>query len=222
MHTLESVWELREEQVLPALFGEPGPGTYPLTEQTFASLAGRQPIDPTWLHLGVLSFAPTATRSSWIYVTSGGSTPWDVEPSDYDPEGYSWLGVEFVIETQGPADWAIQTLQRLLAYQVLLCHGRFGDAAPLGYGHRVPAGGPINGNPDSPIRFLAIAKPEHYEPLAQLPSGRFDLLHVVGITEDERDFAKATSTANLIEALKAQGAYPVTNPDRGEIDLGAR
>ncbi|MNJ73181.1 hypothetical protein D3C77_699420 [compost metagenome] len=66
---------------------------------------------------------------------------------------------------------------------------------------------------------MAIAKPTHYASWAQLASGRFDFLHVVGITEGERGYAKATSMGTLIAALEAHGAYPITQPRRAQIPL---
>ncbi|WP_167595121.1 suppressor of fused domain protein [Collimonas pratensis] len=219
MSSLEKVWEYREEQLYPRLFGQPGRGIFPLDLELFSEVFGNQAVDPRWLHLGVFEFPPTNTRNSWLYVTSGGSTPWELAPIDYNPVEYSWLGVEFVMEVYEQADWPIQVLRRLLAYHVLVCHGRFGDMAPLDYGHRVPAGGAIDGSDDSKLRFLAIAKPNHYDASAQLDSGRFDFLHVVGISESERDFAKSTSTEALITALHLHKAYPVTASKRAPIPL---
>lgn len=219
MNSLETVWEYREEQLYPQLFGTASRGIFPLTFELFNKIFAQHHVDPRWLHLGVFEFSPAPNRNSWLYATSGGSTPWESDPAEYDPESYSWLGVEFTIESPIQSDWPIQVLQRLLAYQVLLCHGRYGDVSALDYGHRLPVGGAIDGNSDSCLRFLAIAKPEHYPSWAQLPSGKFNFLHVVGITEAERDYAKITNTAMLISALETYGAYPVTNPNRAEIPL---
>lgn len=214
MSSLEEVWTYREETLYPKLFGHPSRGIFPLDFELFERVFGHQEVDPRWLHLGVLEFEPTATRNSWLYVTSGASNPWETEPQDYQLEEYSWLGVEFVIEAPEQADWPIHVLRRLLAYHLLVSHGRFGDIAPLDYGHRVPAGGAVDGSTDSKLTFLAIAKPTHYDATAQLDSGLFDFLHVVGITEQERDYAKASSTEELIAKLKVYGAYPVTESRR--------
>lgn len=219
MSSLEEVWEFREESLYPQLFGELGRGIFPLSFELFNEVLGQTDVDPRWLHLGVFEFSPTPQRSSWLYVTSGGSTSWEVAPSEYDPDQYSGLGVEFVLESPNQADWPIKVLQRLLAYHVLVCHGRFGDISAIDYGHRVPAGGPIDGEKSSNLKFLVIAKPNHYPATAQLASGKFDFLHAVGATEGERDYAKATSTATLIEVLAEQGAYPVTQPIRAQVTL---
>jgi len=80
----------------------------------------------------------------------------------------------------------------------------------------VPAGGPIDGG-KSGLRHFVISHPTHYPVRAQLSSGGFDFLHVVGISEAERDFAQAKGTQALIAALQARNAFPVTDPQRSTI-----
>lgn len=213
MADMESIWEYREEVLYPELFGKGEDEIFPLAAEDFAAIR-RKDVDPRWLHLGVMAFAPTPRRPSWLYVTSGGSTPWDSEPHEYDAEDYSWLGVELVIETGRRADWPLLALRRLLAYQVLVHHGAYGDVPGLACGARVPLGGPIDPATDSALRFALITQPSHYPSGAQLESGRFDFLHVVGISESERDFAKVSGNARLIEKLALAEAYPVTDPAR--------
>ncbi|MCD6027400.1 MAG: hypothetical protein K0R08_1919 [Solimicrobium sp.] len=219
MSSLEAVWEYREEKLYPDLFGKCQEDIFTLTPDIFTEVFFQDPktIDPRWLHLGILAFAPTIDRESWLYVTSGGSTPWDSEPEDYNPNEYSGLGAEFVIETPDQAAWPIFTLQRVLAYHVLLHSGCYGEMPPLNYTHRIPCGGPINGEPECALRFIAIAKPFHYPRTVQLESGKFNFLHLVGITEAERDYAQENGTNKLLSLLKSQGACPVTNPYRKEI-----
>jgi hypothetical protein len=203
------------------LFGTLSRGIFPLEAEMFEQIFDVQQVDPRWLYLGVMEFKPTPTRNSWLYVTSGASNPWEAEPQDYRADEYSWLGVEFVIEVPTQVDWPIHALRRLLAYHLLVSHGHFGDSEPLNYGHRVPAGGAIDSSVDSKLTVLAITKPSHYESTVQLDSGIFDFLHVVGITEQERDYAKATSTDELIAKLKMHGAYPVTDSRRVGVFLSS-
>jgi hypothetical protein len=219
MDPLEQVWTYREDTLYPRLFGSPSRGLFPLEHDMFTQSFGQQEVDPRWLFLGVFEFKPTATRDSWLYVTSGASTPWETVPEQYQPDEYSWLGVEFVIELPEQADWPIHALRRLLGYHVLASHDRLGSATPLDYGHRIPAGGAIDGSGHSALTIFAVTKPFHYEATAQLDSGRFDFLHIVGITEQERDYAKANGTDELVAALRRHGAYPVTVPGRASIPL---
>jgi hypothetical protein len=217
LSSLKEVWTYREQTAYPKLFGVPSRGIFPLDAGIFEQIFDVEEVDPRWLHLGVMEFKPTPVRDSWIYVTSGASNPFETEPQDYLPGDYSWLGMEFVIEVPSQADWPIHALHRLLAYQLLVSHGHFGDYDPVTYGDRVPAGGKVDRSEDSQLTFLAIAKPSHYASTVQLDSGIFEFLHVVGITEQERDYAKATSTEELIAMLQSHGAYPVTDPKRTTV-----
>jgi len=136
---------------------------------------------------------------------------------DYSSSQVSGFGTELVLETPAQTQWAVKALAQLLAYNILLAHGRFGDAERLDYGARVPLGGPINFDPACALRFVAIGRADHYEATFSLPSGAVDLLHLVGITESERDYAKIHGTASLIELLHKTGAFPVTNPARAAV-----
>lgn len=220
MTSLEAVWEDREERLYPMLFGTVRRGIFPIPIETFTDTLGQSEVDPRWLHLGVFEHAPTPQRKSWLYVTSGGSTPWETEPDEYDPGEFSWLGVEFVIEAPQQADWPIRLLQKVLAYHLLLCIGRL-EGTPLDYGSRLPTG-PVNGVPGCALTIVAVAKPQHYPPRQVLASGMFDFLHLVGISEHERDWARRASTQALMERLSAAGACPVTDPAREELSLDGR
>ena len=215
MASLEGVWAYREEHLYPRLFGRMNSGIFPLEFEDFQRLS-EGAVDPRWLHLGVLEYEPTPERASWLYATSGGSTPWEEGPDAVDETTYSWLGVEYVLESPCQADWPIHVLKRLLAYHVLASCGRFGNFPVPDYGHRIPTGGPIDGR-SSVLRFLAICVPWHYEHTCQLESGKFDFLHVVGISEAEREYAKTNSTDELIDLLRGHGAAPVTDPLRLSI-----
>ena len=81
--SLEGVWEHREEVVYPQIFGPLSRGTFALTPKQFAGPFCCTEIDPRWLHYGVLEYGPTSARSSWIYVTSGASNPWEQDPDEY-------------------------------------------------------------------------------------------------------------------------------------------
>jgi len=215
-NSLEEVWEHREEVVYPRLFGPKARGIFVLDFDLFLKTFKQESVDPRWVHYGVLEHGPT-NRGTYIYVTSGASNPWEVGPEDYAKQEFSGFGTELAIETQRSADWPIIVLQRLLAFNILLVHGRYGETKPLDYWHRVPIGGPMV--KDSALTHLLIAPPESYEAQFSLASGKVDLLHVVGITERERDFAKTNGSPALLELLKSGGAFPITDPNRACLAL---
>jgi hypothetical protein len=69
--------------------------------------------DSRWLHSGVFEYAPKHDCSSWVYVTSGMSTPW--EDDEANRGAVSGLGCEFVLESSTQGDWAIRScLQKRL------------------------------------------------------------------------------------------------------------
>lgn len=218
MQSLESVWEEREERIYPELFGTESEGIFPLEGEMLSTVFGVREMDPHWMHTGVFAFAPTTTRNSWLYVTSGGSTPWGVDPADYRETGDSGLGVEFVLETPARETWAIAALQRIFAYHVLCTLGHFGQNAGLAVGHRIPAGGSMDGK-RSALKIFAVAEPESYRAEVVLASGRCRFLHCVGITERERDYAKVHGTRALVQHLRTAGAFPVTDAHRSSLAL---
>jgi hypothetical protein len=214
---LEEVWRIREEDIYPSLFGPAAAGIYPLSQELFSQRFRQTDVDPRWLFCGVFQFPPTPARTSWLYVTSGHSNPWDQEPDAYNPTAESGFGVEFVFLSSEQGDWAIQTLQNMLAFDLLLGAGRFPNAGPLALGNRVPLHAPINGDPACAIRNLVLTEPEGIADGFSLPSGRVLLAAFTGISDAERDFAKTNGSAALIGRLRAAGCHPVTNPRRKSL-----
>jgi len=214
---LEEVWRLREEEFYPSLFGPIARGIFPLTQELFGSRFGQTDIDPRWLSLGVFEFAPTTERPSWIYVTSGYSNPWDQTPADYDPNGESGAGVEFTFAVTEQGDWAIQTLQSMLAFDLLLGAGRFPGRDCLALHDRIPLRAPLDGREDCQIRNLVLVEREDGPQEFALPSGEVILVGFTGITDSELAFGKMHGSATLLEKLRAAGAHPVTDPHRPSV-----
>lgn len=213
---LERVWEYREATLFPRLFGGVSRGIFVVPYDMFATTFGQTDVDPRWLHYGIFEYAPTSDRSSWIYVTSGMSTPWEAQ--DPDPSTVSGLGCEFIFESTVPGDWAIRRLWQLMAYQVLLYHGRYPGREPLGSFNRLPLRSPI-WDKESAIEFLMLTPTDPALGTQKLDSGSFELLRVVGITKKEAAYGRANGGAALLESLRSGLAFPVTDPTRGSVDL---
>jgi hypothetical protein len=214
---LEEVWRIREGDVYPKLFGPISRGIFPLTQNLFAQRFGQDDVDARWLSLGVFEFAPTADRASWLYVTSGHSNPRNENPTDYREENESGAGVEFVLAVSEQGDWAIQTLQAMLALDLLLGAGQLGTGQPLSLHARIPLRAPINGDQTCQIRNLVVVEREDGPGEFVLPSGKVILAGFTGTTDTELAFAKANGSAALIERLRAAGFHPTTNPHRQSI-----
>ena len=214
---LEEVWRIREEDVLPALFGQQVRGIFPLQMEMFTQQFGQSEIDPRWLHYGVFEFAPTASRRSWLYATSGHSNPWEQSPGEYDLNGESGIGVEFTMATTEPGDWAIRTLQSMLAFDILLWAGRFPGKEYLGLNDRIPLRAPLNGEAQCALRNLVMTEAEGIPGEFQLPSGKVILTGFTAITDGELTEAKQHGSPALIDRLREAGFHPVNDPCRRSI-----
>jgi hypothetical protein len=210
----ELVWKHREEQLYPTLFGLESEGIFTLQADMLTGTFKQQSFDPRWLFHRVFQFAPTATRNSWLYVTSGMSNDWEADGPN--PATSSGLGCEFVMETPRVARWAIFRLLHAMAFQILLCHGRYPGRAPLGGYHRIPLRSSICAEP-SVLTWLMLAPPIGFPRQAQLESGPFEFHQLVGITEGEAGYARSHGGPALLEILRARGGFPVTNPDRQSL-----
>src|SRR5215510_7275147 len=205
----ETAWTVREEQIYRDLFGPDSGGIYPLDRKAFEPF-GKGEVDPRWLTHGVCKFPPNGQRTTWLYVTSGLSNAWnDKEP---DPNDWSGLGCELVLETTADFPWALFHLRRLLAFQILLGWGRYEGKELLSIGDRIPLRHPIDGA-DSLLTWLLVVPPFGYPAEFQLPSGRAAFLHIVGITETEAAFARNNEYLPLLAKLSPTG-YPTTIPTR--------
>lgn len=190
MSFIEESWDEREEKVYKDIFGDTGPGIFPLPYEIFDRMNAKS-VDPRWLTHCVFKCPPTNLRSTWAYVTSGMSNPWETE----EPEEYSGLGAEFVMETEDEETWAIEVLQTLTAYNLLLATGQMGDFSPLDYGHRVPLA------LSESIKTMMFTHPFNFPRNFSIKSGTVDLLQVVGITPSELEAGKRTSSEQVREKL---------------------
>jgi len=212
---IESITSLREDEVYPALFGEPGRGRVPMQAEVFAPF-GEVEIAPHWLDHGVMEFQPTPTRRSWLYVTSGYSTPWGTTPDTWDPEAESGNGVEFVLEAPEQADWAATRLMSLMAFDMLLSTGQV-EGEPLAFHDIVPLSQAVDGSKSGMMKSVVMIQPEHLDQSFQLPSGQVALAEFVGLTEGEARFAGQFGFQMVGDKLRVSKEFPMTIPTRKSV-----
>ena len=206
---------MREDHVYRRLFGANTGGIYTLNEEIFAAF-GLAEVEPRWLTHGVIKIPPNEARATWIYVTSGLSNAWsDAKPNPFD---WSGLGYEFVLETAEDFPWALFHIRRLLAYQILLGWAQLEGREMLAIGDVVAMGSPIDGANSQLTSFL-VAPASGYPSEFQIPSGKAEFLHLVGVTGDEADFARTHGHEELLARLAPTG-YPVTDPARQSVLAG--
>ena len=213
----EQAWAFREESVYTALFGPLREGIFVLDAEHFTKVFRQDSFDPRWLTHGVFEFSPTGDRASWLYVSSGLSNAWEAEQPE--PDSVSGLGCEFLFQSPAQSRWAIILLQRMVAFQLLLAAGRFPGKGPLAIGDRIPLRCPIDGK-DSKLTWVLLTAAADFPGFHQLPSGRFQFIEFVGITEDEAEYARANGNSELLHLLSIQKAWPVTDPGRRTILAG--
>lgn len=205
----EEIWAHREEVLYPSLFGSEVEGIYPIPHDT---LEKAKLVDPRWSTCGVFRFAPTASRSSWLYVSSGLSNAWfDDNPNPSEASGF---GCEFILEAPANDKWPVQRLHQVMALQIGYCLGKYGDPSPLLPGDRLPAGCSIDFK-DSKLTEILLAEPTHVGSCFEQKSGSADFIQVVGITFPEVTYAKTNSSAALINILHNHTSFPITDPQRG-------
>ena len=209
---IERVWEYREEELYPSLFGDKSEGIFVLTGEMFQSNFKCDQVDPRWLTYGVHLYAPTPDRPSWLYVTSGMSNPTDGEYG-----AYSGMGYEFVMETPERSDWAIKRLASMQAYNLLLAAEFYGDKPWLEVGDRVPLNEAVDGSEESEIRYFVLNEPKHFPRPHKLESGELDFVHFLGVTGHEIEWAKEHGSEKLFEKLSGNGLSTITDPNRRSI-----
>jgi hypothetical protein len=212
----EDAWASREETLYLKLFGSLGPGIYPLDSVLFTSVFRQDSFDPRWLNHGVFECAPTAERANWVYVSSGLSNAW--EASSPEPEKWSGLGCEFIVQSPRQAQWALLFLRRMVAFQILLACGKFPGKPLLAVWDRIPLRSPIDGA-SSKLSWTLVAPSPDFAGVQQIPSGRFQFFQFIGITEDEAEYARENSSQELFDLLLAQNVAPVTEPNRESVTL---
>jgi Suppressor of fused protein (SUFU) len=210
----EGAWAFREETRYPKLFGSLGPGIYPLDADLFTSVFRQESFDPRWLSLGVFECAPTMERASWVYVSSGLSTTW--ESSSPEPDKWSGLGCEFIMQSPRQAQWALLLLRKMVAFQILLACGKFPGKPVLAVGDRIPLRSPIDGA-SSKLTWALVASSQEFPDVQQIPSGRFQFFQFIGITEEEAEYARGNSSKQLTNLLAALKLASTTEPSRESV-----
>ncbi|MDB5554707.1 MAG: hypothetical protein JWL86_4691 [Rhizobium sp.] len=105
----------------------------------------------------------------------------------------------------------------MLAYDMLLTTGHFGDRPPIGEGDRIPLHSSINNIDGCLIRNAIVSVSSELPHGFVLPSGKVGFFTFTGVTDTEIAFAKESDPDVLIERLKTAGQYPITDPGRASV-----
>lgn len=212
---LNRVRTQREQQIYPELWGT-GSQVFGFDEQFFQRTF-QQAAEPHWLLTSVIESAPNEKHSDWVYASSGLSNPLDESADPGKGAEFSWLGVEVMFRSTQQGPWAVELVQRVAAFEILLAHERFPGRDRLAPGARIPLGAPIIPGSDSQLKWLLVVPAMDDAVSFDLESGRAEFLNVVGITEGEAKFAREQGAELLFEQLRNHGALWVTDPKRGSL-----
>ncbi len=197
---------LARENFLHAVFGQPEPGGHIWS-----------PSDPNltinWPGGGFYMY-PVAT-GGYYFVTSGLSQPAPDQPPQSDEEdAFSGLGIELVIQSLDDNKWPFGVLQGLVNYML------FQENAQIVMpGDRIPCNGPLVTGTETDLCYLIAGISDKYESRGRLPAGDVDLVHLIGVTENEANRAIAWGrgtggTLILGEVLKRLKVDELTDPNR--------
>lgn len=181
----------------------------------FTDVFQQADYDPAWTRCGVFEYAPSSRRASHLYVTSGMSNAWGATEAPA-ADAVSGLGCEFVLELPDKANWAVSRLLYLMAYQFLVCHGRYPDRQPIKDYDQIPLGTAIGTEP-SALTWVLFAPPSGFERLHRMVTGSFAFVQVVGISESEAKAGRIHGGPLLVKGLTQEGAFPVTFTERAAI-----
>jgi|SRR5215217_1359268 len=219
----EDCWADRDEVEYPKMFGAIDEGVFTL-DQTDAIQAWMESVkesegktdegeaDPNWGPMGVRAAPPSPDYPYWTYVTSGLSNPFTVVPGEEFPdESPSGIGYEMVIHTPEEAKWPVFRLLDMMAYNLV-------TRSLFAINHRYPVEGTLDGGDSKLGGFVFVRDPSRPDHFA-LPSGKVELLTLVGVTKNEMAFARSNGMDKLMEKLVAAGTGYITHPNRDEVKL---
>ena len=81
---------------------------------------------------------------------------------------------------------------------------------------RIPLRAPIDGT-SSKLNWVLLVPAPNFSERQLLPSGGFQFLEFIGITEGEADFARNNGSDKLLAVLTERKAAPITDPNRESV-----
>ncbi len=142
----------------------------------------------------------------WHLITYGLSELYTKESDDPDRSGWGYeLTIRVRPKTTEPPRWASTLLDQIAKATAL-------EGLVFGVGHRLDAMKPIDGD-RSPFGAVAFALDPQLQEI-DTPNGRLQLLQLVGITLEELEEMKATSSKAVLDRLARVDPLLVTDPAR--------
>lgn len=156
---------------------------------------------------GLYGLSAYRAAGHWLLVTFGMTELFSKDSDDPDISGWGCeLTMRVPLDADQPPAWSLRLLDKLVEYV-------FNSGRPFAEGHRMDVGGPITGQANTRLRAVAFAADPELPPIDS-PFGSAQFLAVVGITIEELERMKATTTAAVLSELAAHSPMLVTDPTR--------
>lgn len=156
---------------------------------------------------GVYGLSAYRVDDHWLLVTYGLTELFGKDSDDPQVSGWGFeLTMRVPATAAQPPSWPLRLLTQLGRYV-------FSTGNAFTSGHRLDPRGPITGSPDTRLTAVAMTNDPQLGPI-NTPYGTARFLAVVGITADELDRMKASSTATVLTELASRSPLLITDPDR--------
>jgi hypothetical protein len=155
---------------------------------------------------GLYGLSAYRCAEHWLLVTFGLTELFSKDSDDPEVSGWGFeLTMRVPLDGEQPPTWSLRLLERLVDYV-------FTSGRAFAEDHRMDPGGPITGKDTTRLRAIAFAADPELPPIDS-PHGSARFLTVVGITADELDRMKATTTAEVLSELATRSPMLVTDPN---------
>jgi Suppressor of fused protein (SUFU) len=163
----------------------------------------RAPVPGPAFGGGVQGISAYQAHDHWHLVTYGLCELYDKVSADPSTSGWGYeLTLRIPLDDEPPA-WAFNLMEQV-ARQTQL------SGVVFGAGHRLDAGGPIDGE-RSPLTALAFT-PDPQLGSIETPNGHVTFLQLVGITGEQLQEMKDTSTNAVLSRLATSNPLLVSRP----------
>jgi suppressor of fused len=156
---------------------------------------------------GVQGISAYPAEGLWHLVTYGLSELYVKESANLEESGFGYE-LTFRIprheEQDRPPDWPFTLLENVAITQL--------EGTDYRAGSRLYVGDPIDGD-RSRLTVLAFTADLDLEPI-ETPNGRVEFLQLVGITEEEAELMRQSTTADRLAALARVNPHLITDPSR--------
>lgn len=144
----------------------------------------------------------------WHLITYGFTELWAKEEgSDPDISGFGFeIAMRLACDAGDaqPPPWCLNLLQNMGRYV-------FGSGNVFGVGHHLNANGPIALGVDTVLHAIAFAKPPRLEHEHASENGRFEILHLLGISLDELAAMKRWNAIGVLDLMRARDPLHLTD-----------